>query len=116
MKQAILKIKITGHSWGQGKELAFQILDWENVLSEEDLPKEYFEERPYFHETEYGGLKQLRISISKDANNNFWLFKGAFLNVEKFLIIKKAMKEAGIRLTIINKNSKFKERIFEFKI
>jgi len=98
MKKAIIKYEKV---WYKG-EPVFKILGWENVLTESELPKEYFKERPYFYYNEYFDLLEVRAKHGGAS-----LPHGIFMSINDWKQVIEIMKQAGERLHNILKKEKW---------
>lgn len=112
--KTILKFRKTRHNFGNGLEIAYQIISFENLAKVEDLPTEYLSTKPYCYLTNtwINGVKKDCIAVNYDWGT---FEVGKYLREEHFHQFIDALKKAGQRLHNINKLIKA-EKDYEFSV
>jgi len=110
MKRVIIKYE---KIWYKGKPM-IKILGWNNIKKTSELPKEYFEEEPYFYCNSYiyhynqlyhnNYFEEIEVR-DKDGGTNFT--SGSLINIKDWKRIIKAMRKSGERLHEILKKNKW---------
>ena len=90
-----------------GKEYV-KVLGWGNVLEYSELPKEYFEEyldtAPYFYYSLNGTRGKIVLYFESHWAD---IYVGTYMRKEHWEKLEKYMKQAGKRLSEINKKLKW---------
>lgn len=84
-------------------ERKFKLTGWKRVFSLKKLPAEYLKDGAYFFS--YDSHQDSYIHLST-KDTFFTLRIGRIVDEKEFLIINQELKDAGYRLTVINKRIK----------
>ena len=98
MKKAIIYYEKV---WSHRKPM-IKVLDWKNVLTKSELPKEYFKRGPYFYYDDFLDLLEIR-----DKDGGMALYLGIPISVNDWERAIRKMKRAGERLHNILKKKKW---------
>ena len=100
-KQALFYLKKTLFT---NNTTGYKLIGWKNILKLSELPEEYFEEFPYFYETE--GTISLRGNSALQLP--WYLEKGDIISCIRWgTEILPELKKAGDRLTKINRKERW---------
>lgn len=83
-----------------------KILEFKNIKKKSELPSNYFLEFPFFYKTSDESFVVVFLKGGQKTHSEYNFYIGEMYDTKKFEVALLAMKEAGKRLTQINREEK----------